>query len=163
MRCGAMRCDAVRCDAVRFKAMRCEALRYDAKRCVAMQCNHALDFIERYAILCSAFLCSALQYTDVSSPMKPQLQIADDIATLLRENFVQPVDVEGARHLLSSRRTSSYYKRASLEETRKSQDALLNMKFFFVSATLREIAYEQLTFSVRRNLHKKIAEWYEYT
>ena len=37
------------------------------------------------------------------------------------------------------------------------------MKFLFVSETLRELAYEQLTFSIRRSLHKKIAEWYEYT
>ena len=37
------------------------------------------------------------------------------------------------------------------------------MKFVFVSETLRELAYEQLTFSIRRNLHKNIASWYEYT
>lgn len=37
------------------------------------------------------------------------------------------------------------------------------MKFMFVSSTLRELAYEQLTFSIKRALHKKIAEWYEYT
>ena len=32
-----------------------------------------------------------------------------------------------------------------------------------MSETLRELAYEQLTFSIRRSLHKKIAGWYEYT
>ena len=37
------------------------------------------------------------------------------------------------------------------------------MKFTFASSTLRELAYEQLTFSVRRMLHRKIAEWYEYS
>ena len=42
-------------------------------------------------------------------------------------------------------------------------DQLLSMKFVFLSESLRELAYEQLTFSIRRMLHKKIAEWYEYT
>ena len=37
------------------------------------------------------------------------------------------------------------------------------MKFSFVSETLRELAYEQLTFSIRRSLHRKIGSWYEYT
>ena len=50
-----------------------------------------------------------------------------------------------------------------MEETRKSTDALLNMKFSFVSETLRELAYERLTFSIRRSLHRKIGAWYEYT
>ena len=44
-----------------------------------------------------------------------------------------------------------------MEEARKSTDALLNMRFVFVSETLRELAYEGLTFSIRRSLHKKIA------
>ena len=88
-------------------------------------------------------------------------QIADDIAALLRERFVQTVD-QGGKELLSKRRSRSYQRR-SFEASRKSMDALLSMKFVFLSETLRELAYEQLTFSIRRTLHKKIAEWYEYT
>ena len=78
------------------------------------------------------------------------------MASLLRENLVQTFENENANNILSSRRSTSY-KRDSLEESRKSTDALLNMKFVFVSETLRELAYEQLTFSIRRNLHKNIA------
>ena len=42
-------------------------------------------------------------------------------------------------------------------------DALMDMQFRFVSETLRELAYEMLTFSVKRTLHRKIGEWFEYT
>ena len=86
-----------------------------------------------------------------------KLQIADDMASLLRDNLVQTMQSEST-HLLSSRRSHAY-QRGSIEETRKSINALLNMKFVFVSATVRELAYEQLTFTIRRSLHKKIAAW----
>ena len=90
----------------------------------------------------------------------PCARWTDDMAALLRERFVQTQD--NGKELLSKRRSASY-KRESLEAARKSMDALLSMKFVFLSETLRELAYEQLTFSIRRTLHKKIAEWYEYT
>ena len=91
-----------------------------------------------------------------------KLQIAEDMASLLRENLVQSMDGSG-QLLLSKRRSASQFKRESLEESRKSMDALLNMRFLFVSESIRELAYSQLTFSIRGSLHKKIAEWYEYT
>ena len=78
------------------------------------------------------------------------------MASLLRDNLVQTIQNDGATTLLSKRRSASY-KRGSMEEARKSTDALLNMRFVFVSETLRELAYEGLTFSIRRSLHKKIA------
>ncbi len=87
-----------------------------------------------------------------------KLQIAEDMASLLRENLVQAVDHSKAVAMLSSRKSTSYFQRESVETTRKSMDALLNMKFVFVSDSLRELAYEQLTFTIRRSLHKKIAE-----
>ena len=100
---------------------------------------------------------------DVYPSGASKLQIADDLASLLKSNLVEAVDRDDAENMLIKRHSASYFKRESLEETRKSTDALLNMKFMFVSSTLRELAYEQLTFSIRRALHKKIAEWYEYT
>ena len=83
------------------------------------------------------------------------------MAALLRERFVQTVD-STSKEILRKRQSASY-KRQSLEATRKSMDALLSMEFVFLSETLRELAYEQLTFSIRRSLHKKIAMWYEYS
>ena len=77
--------------------------------------------------------------------------------------MVETVDSNARDRLLDERGSLQGAKRDSLEEARKSAGALLNMRMVFVSETLRELAYEQLTFSIRRALHKKIAEWYEYT
>ena len=69
------------------------------------------------------------------------------MASLLRENLVQALDRAAGMSL----RRSSSYKRESLDETRKSMDALLNMNFLFSSETLRDLCYQQLTFTIRKS------------
>ena len=109
---------------------------------------------------------------DVYPSGASKLQVADDMVSLLREGMVATLDqastmTEGARTRTSKKTslpsTLMEKKKHSIEEARKSAGALLNMSFVFSSEVLRELAYEQLTFSIRRALHKKIAEWYEYT
>ena len=57
---------------------------------------------------------------DVYPSGASKLQIADDLASLLKSNLVEAVDREDAEHMLVKRNSASYFKRESLEETRKS-------------------------------------------
>ena len=97
-----------------------------------------------------------------------KLQIADDTASLLRENMVIAVDPKyRARARSLFQKAPSFHGQniqvdgEYVEEARNSVGALLEMTFCFTSEALRELAYEQLTFSIRRTLHCKIAEWFE--
>ena len=65
-----------------------------------------------------------------------KLQIADDMASLLRDKLVQSI-TDSSRSSLSIRQSLSY-KRDSMEAARKSMDNLLHMKFmrvFFLSSS----------------------------
>ena len=81
---------------------------------------------------------------------------------LLRERLVHAVGKESQENVQARQHFSSQRKLKKIARS-KSASALLDMSFAFVSEAVRDLAYEGLTFSIRRSLHRKIAEWYEYT
>ena len=70
---------------------------------------------------------------DVYPSGASKLQIAEDMASLLRERLVEAVDPDSGAEQIRRTHSTRYAKRESLEETRKSVDALLNMNFMFAS------------------------------
>ena len=94
-------------------------------------------------------------------------QICQDISALVKAGLIELASNRmGAENHLShlEESVSGRYStdRNSINSTRSSMEAILDMTFAFRSTLSRQVAYDGLTFSIRKSLHRKIADWLSY-